>query len=73
VLTVLLAALCSFVCRKDGAFEASLNAVHGLINVHSENSHRQRHENDPKGGDSFVVNGNNTLLWEVGHPLESLC
>jgi hypothetical protein len=58
---------------KDGAFEESLNAVHGLMNVNTDNSYRARCE-DADGacdsghsacGASFAVNGNNRLLWEV--------
>jgi hypothetical protein len=65
-----------FVHSKDGAFEQSLNAVHGLLNVNTDNSFRERCEDaDTAGacgeaqhsacGVPFAVNGNNRLLWEV--------
>jgi hypothetical protein len=60
-------------CSKDGAFEESLNAVHGLMNVNTDNSYRARCEDIDGACDSghsacgapFAVNGNNRLLWEV--------
>eukprot|EP01034_Spumella_vulgaris_P025563 gene25563-32033_t len=59
--------------REGGAFDDSLNAVHGLINVNKQCSHRTREEeaavlcSDAKP--SFAVNQNNQLLWEGAQKL----
>ena len=57
---------------NNGAYEASLNAVHGLVNVNSDNSFRTKEEEEANklaNGSSvcpepFKINANNTLLWE---------
>ena len=59
---------------KDGEFHRSLDTVHGLLSVNSDHSHRDSVEEEQAriaavqtGTKPFVVNGNNTLLWEVNH------
>lgn len=65
--------------RSDGKFEESMNAVHGLVNVNTDNSfYKKSCRGNPKTSENglFAVNGNNQLLWEgaekVGYKPEKI-
>ncbi|KAJ1426748.1 hypothetical protein B484DRAFT_450537 [Ochromonadaceae sp. CCMP2298] len=56
---------------KGGAFSQSLDAVHSLLGINHDNSHRDRQEQEAAkaaestcGTKPFAVNRNNGLLWE---------
>ena len=55
--------------RQGGVFDDSLDAVHKLINVNTNCSHRTAEEAAVLCSDAacepFAVNNNNRLLWEV--------
>ena len=67
----------SSTCRQGGEFDEALDAVHGLLSVNCDNTHRTPAEQaalqNPCGGSSpsnssnsvCENNQNNTNLWEV--------
>lgn len=47
--------LCLLLCRKGGAFDRSLDAVHRQLNVNSDNSFRPRHHHGGSCGTNHSV------------------